>query len=179
MRLAEHIYFIEDFLTKDECDAFIRQSEKIGYESATIKSGYNLTEIRPDVRNNQRVIFEDVKLATSLFGKAKRSLPTKFGLYNLKGLNERFRFYKYDIGEQFKMHQDSSFERNKQECSFFTFLIYLNDNFEGGETVFQNGLSVLPKQGSLLLFYHPIVHSGAPILKGTKYILRTDVMYKL
>ena len=32
-------------------------------------------------------------------------------------------------------------------------------------------------QGMVLMFEHRILHEGAKLLKGVKYIIRTDVMY--
>ena len=69
---------------------------------------------------------------------------------------------------------------------FFTFMVYLNENFEGGTTSFtidQSSVStggvvgVTPKTGIALLFHHPILHRGDPVTAGRKYVLRTDVMY--
>lgn len=36
--------------------------------------------------------------------------------------------------------------------SFYTFMIYLNDDFEGGETEFENLLTVTPEKGTALIF---------------------------
>ena len=57
-------------------------------------------------------------------------------------------------------------------------MIYLHDNFEGGETTFK-GISIRPKQGMALLFLHNLYHEGSEVTKGVKYVLRTDVMYRL
>jgi hypothetical protein len=38
-------------------------------------------------------------------------------------------------------------------------------------------LRVTPKTGMALLFHHPILHRGDPVIAGRKYVLRTDVMY--
>ena len=57
-------------------------------------------------------------------------------------------------------------------------MIYLNDNFKGGETRFNN-LIVAPKKGSALVFYHYLEHEGAEVLQGIKYVLRTDIMFHL
>jgi 2OG-Fe(II) oxygenase superfamily len=102
------------------------------------------------------------------------------------GLNERFRFHRYDVGQQFDWHLDGYFERTTGERSFFTFLIYLNDDFEGGATSFRDDssgvmsfgtLQILPKKGKGLIFHHPIPHRGDPVTAGRKYVLRTDVMF--
>lgn len=82
--------------------------------------------------------------------------------------------------------------------SRMTLLLYLNDEFTGGATRFfkdphrpQLGnagncsevVSVEPSQGNVLCFFHghhPLSpwHEGASLLSGTKYVLRTDVLYK-
>jgi hypothetical protein len=48
------------------------------------------------------------------------------------GLNERFRFYRYDPGQHFAPHMDGCYQRANGEESQFTFLVYLNDGFVGG-----------------------------------------------
>ena len=55
-----------------------------------------------------------------------------------------FRIYKYTEGQRFKMHRDGSYERNAKECSFYSFLIYLNEGYLGGETYFENGINIVP-----------------------------------
>jgi len=37
---------------------------------------------------------------------------------------------------KFAPHSDGSFVRNENEMSFYSYLVYLNDDFEGGETSF-------------------------------------------
>lgn len=66
------------------------------------------------------------------------------------GLNELFRFYRYEPGQQFRKHRDQSYIRNSKEASYFTFMIYLNDDFKGGTTTF-NDITIQPKQGSMPL----------------------------
>jgi hypothetical protein len=67
-------------------------------------------------------------------------------------------------------------------------MVYLNGECDGGETVihfqgdgltFPDGaqLRVKPERGKALVFYHYLLHEGAPVLAGRKYVLRTDVMY--
>jgi hypothetical protein len=63
-------------------------------------------------------------------------------------------------------------------------MVYLNQGFEGGETNFyredrRHRLQVEPEKGKALVFWHPQLHEGAAVLQGRKYVLRTDVMYRL
>ncbi len=76
------------------------------------------------------------------------------------------------------MHIDGSYRRNLEEQSFYSFLIYLNDDFEGGETAFRNIGTVKPKKGTALVFRHRLRHEGKELISGVKYVLRTDVMYR-
>lgn len=87
---------------------------------------------------------------------------------------------------------DSSPPSAKQS-SLFTFLIYLNDEFEGGETTFflpsvvegvLNAYPVKPVMGSVAVFPHgettgALLHEGTGVRKGAKYVVRTDVEYDI
>ena len=173
------IFVIDDFLSKEECVQLITIAEDVGFEEAKVQIGYGHQSAIKSVRNNERIFYENKELASKFYNRAKPWLNPSVGIYNLTGLNELFRFYKYSPGQRFKMHNDGSYERNNTECSFYTFLLYLNDDFAGGETEFENICTVSPKSGSLLVFIHPLRHEGKTLISGTKYALRSDVMYKL
>jgi hypothetical protein len=57
-------------------------------------------------------------------------------------------------------------------------MIYLSDGFTGGGTEFIDAAPVVPRRGMAVAFDHFVRHRGAPVLAGTKYVLRTDVMYR-
>jgi prolyl 4-hydroxylase len=57
-----------------------------------------------------------------------------------------------------------------------TLLLYVNDGFEGGQTTFDD-LVVTPERGMALVFRHDLFHAGEPVRGGTKYVLRSDVMF--
>lgn len=175
--LRKHIYLIEGFWSAAKCDDFIRESERRGYEPATIQTD-NGPRIVDHVRNNNRVVYKDFDLANTVWKQLESLAPREIGESSAIGLNELFRFYKYTPGQQFKKHRDQSYIRNSREASYFTFMIYLNDDFKGGATTF-NDLVVRPVKGSALIFYHYLEHEGSEVLEGIKYVLRTDIMYKL
>lgn len=92
---------------------------------------------------------------------------------------EQFRIKKYynDGNDLFDTHvdvQDYSSARR-----FLSFLFYLNDVDEGGETIFE-GITIKPKAGSMIVF-PPLwlfPHRGNPPVSNTKYILSTYLHYK-
>ena len=92
--------------------------------------------MRKDIRNNLRVMCDDVQLAAKWYERLRRSCRRLRLVWNVCGLNERFRYYRYEVGQYFAPHFDGCFRRSDVEESLFTFMIYLNDDFEGGETKF-------------------------------------------
>lgn len=178
IELDSKIFLVEDFLSPEVCDAHIAFSKTQEFEEAKINRG-GVQVMSKSVRNNDRVLFFNTDLGEELWQKIKAFVPEEMGLFKAHGLNEMFRIYRYTKGQQFKMHRDGSYRRNDKECSFFSFLIYLNDDFEGGETEFRNLFTVSPKKGMALVFYHRRLHEGKTLLDGVKYVLRTDIMYKI
>jgi predicted 2-oxoglutarate/Fe(II)-dependent dioxygenase YbiX len=176
----ERIFVIRDFLSAEECERFIARSEQQGYGDAPITTAAGFV-MRKDIRNNERVMLDDPALATELFERARPLLVEEWRGWKLVGFNERWRFYRYDSGQTFAPHYDGYYERDNGERSHFTFMLYLNDDFQGGSTVFHEmrpALRVRPERGMALVFYHKQLHEGAPVDKGRKYVLRTDVMYR-
>ena len=85
--------------------------------------------------------------------------------------------------------------------SLITVLVYLNDGdgeeFDGGETFYLDYHSsksgtrgsffearagskekVIPKAGRVCCFEHDLYHSGAPLEWGTKFVMRTDILFE-
>ena len=139
-----------------------------------------------DIRNNDRVLSDDAALANEMWRLAQGSIAATFKGRRAIGLNERIRFYRYDIGQKFDWHLDGFYRRPNGEESQLTLMVYLNDDFEGGGTSFTCGdrdrmrfepFRVQPSKGAALFFHHRILHRGDPVTAGRKYVLRSDIMY--
>lgn len=175
--LDPEIYLIEDFLTQEECDALIDFSEEKGYEEAKVNLDGKQV-LMTMVRNNERYLDLNKDRANEYWEKLSKFHPRVLGNSTAIELNELFRFYKYTEKQRFKKHRDGRFERNETEFSAYTFMVYLNDDYSGGETAF-NEITVNPKKGTALIFRHELKHEGKPIIDGIKYVLRSDIMYRL
>lgn len=175
MKSFEGIYTLPDFLSAQECSDFIKLSEAAGFEAATLAT-IDGAKLQPKIRNNSRVILDNPELAAKLWQRAASDIPRILNGRQALGLNERFRFYRYDPGQQFAGHVDAPFRRSNGEASQLTFMIYLNDDFVGGETKFDE-VSISPVKGMALIFRHELFHEGATLKQGRKYVLRSDVMY--
>jgi prolyl 4-hydroxylase len=171
------VFTIDDYLTSAECAHYIERGEKIGFEESVVQF-HDGPRVWKEHRNNNRVIFDDASLAALLFEKACQSLPQTLDDWRLTGFNERLRYYRYGPGEYFKWHKDGTYARAENEESFLTFMIYLNDGYEGGDTEFKFE-KIKPRAGMALVFPHRLFHQSSSIVSGTKYVLRTDVIYQM
>jgi len=96
---------------------------------------------------------------------------TKFNI-NENLWHESYQFLRYDIGEEYKTHYDSTTSMGR----IISAICYLNDDFEGGELEFPNfGVKIKPEKGMLLLFpsNFAYAHVANPVTKGYKYALVT------
>jgi prolyl 4-hydroxylase len=179
MEIANGIWVVENFFTADECQEWIDYAENIGFDDAPISVGVGKEVIRKDIRNNSRAMTDDEDRAFLLWQKARKHAPKMMYGRVALGLNERLRFYRYDNSQKFSWHFDGSFVRPNGEQSLLTFMVYLNDDYTGGETAFNNSQETIvsPKTGMLLLFRHEILHEGSEIKSGRKYVLRSDIMF--
>ena len=90
---------------------------------------------------------------------------------------EPLQILRYRPGQQYHPHFDWLGETNRR---ILTALIYLNDDYEGGETRFvKTGLTVKGRAGDVLLFRNigrdggldPLSeHAGLPVTSGVKYL---------
>lgn len=168
-----------DLLDAETCASLVETIEKLGPAPAPITTAAGFV-MRPDIRNNDRVMFDNTGLAKMLFALVRPHLPERLeGDWRICGVNERFRCYRYHPGQRFAPHYDGAFQRNATERSLLTMLVYLNECEEGGSTrLIDLDLEVQPRTGAAFLFNHFLLHEGAPVEKGVKYVLRTDVMYR-
>jgi prolyl 4-hydroxylase len=96
---------------------------------------------------------------------------------------ESFQILRYELGQKYVAHHDSSEEDNALACGprILTFFLYLSDVEEGGETNFPDlGIAVTPKRGRALLWPSVLdedptkidprtVHEARPVIKGRKF----------
>ncbi|KAK3956983.1 hypothetical protein QBC32DRAFT_329303 [Pseudoneurospora amorphoporcata] len=141
-------------------------------------------------------------------GKRTRLRETKWrdgrtGKWEFVRVNKRMRFLRYSPGQFFRAHCDSPYREldpvnsDRINETLFTIHLYLNDckseappgkkdetKLEGGATALLSGdekrkYDVECKAGRVLIFQHRrVFHAGADVIKGVKYSVRTDIMYR-
>ena len=88
---------------------------------------------------------------------------------------------KYVPGDSFALHTDTGLFYSPTEKTRWTLLVYLNDDFEGGETVFfdlnfKQTRTVVPKRGKALMFDIDLWHKGNEVTKGQKYWIGCEII---
>jgi hypothetical protein len=192
---------IHNALTPAECKQMIDRAEKGGFEDASVYDRRS-NQIH---RNCKRWYEDDPTLAEEWYERILKALDDSALEYKIRnapwmstrhnalpirsvGLNERLRVLKYNQGEYFGSHCDSKFVRGPDygnragETSFVSVQVYLNDKFKGGQTRFLGAgrhYDVKPRTGSILIFDHNLLHRGEALKAGKKYVVRTDVMYRV
>lgn len=171
---SDRVFSVPEFLSPAECDSLISVAERRGFETATVRMPSG-PQLLPSIRTNERVVLVLPEWTSRLWERTSGlDLPRVKGR-SAVGLPEAIRFYKYGPGQRFKMHKDGPTLENGLR-SELTLLVYLNEGFEGGETDFRD-FAIRPTTGMALLFIHDTWHEGAEVTAGTKYVLRSDVMY--
>ncbi|MDC0072861.1 2OG-Fe(II) oxygenase [Gammaproteobacteria bacterium] len=177
--LAE-IYCINNFLNKNECEELIRIIKKRLKPSTIATSG-----IEEDKNFRTSRTCDMGNLDNPLIKEIDKRICEFIGID--QKFSEMIQGQYYEVGEEFKSHTDF-FEKDQMQNftkkngqRTFTFMVYLNDVEEGGETEFINLNRVFtPKQGTALcwnnltskgLGNHNTMHQAHPIKKGNKALI--------
>lgn len=173
------VFTLSKVFSDSECNKLIQYAEETGFDTTT------MDDLVPDVehyRVNDRLFLTDTKLADRLYKCIRHQLPETVQSCDKNWepyrVCETFRIYKYDHEQYFKWHEDGYERFSEVEETFLTLLIYLNDDFDDGITQFPWD-KVAPEKGMALLFPHNIRHRATSPKGGVKYVLRSNVSFRL
>jgi hypothetical protein len=220
--IVPNLRLIRDVLSPEECTAIIAAGETIEFiPDAPMRPQGEDTSVL--AHNFYWII--DQAFHDKLWSRVKAFVPEVVAGKQVRGINRRFRVYRYVPGAEYRCHigmsdlstyishykltgsdgawppsgidpvtdayQYDSSPSDARQSSLFTFLIYLNDDFVGGETTFFipsvkegviNAYPIKPIMGSVAVFPHgeaqgALLHEGTGVVEGAKYVIRTDVEY--
>lgn len=196
---------IHNVLSPSECRSIVAAGEAMDFiPDAPLRDDGTETSIL--AHNFYWIV--DQPFHDALWARVAPFVPTHSEGRPVRGINRRFRVYRYVPGAEYRCHIDGAWPpsgiepetdrylydsspEGKKQSSLFTFLIYLNDDFKGGETTFFipsteegviNAYPVKPIMGSVAVFPHgeakgALLHEGTGVTEGAKYVIRTDVEY--
>lgn len=184
---SKYIYQYDNFVSKSEC-------EMIGHLVETSSSYLSVIDdmisAKTHVKHNVGIdvtdwAHDDDKLRKAddiihkHFSRCHQKYITENKAYHfflreshVENLTCKYVYRKYDKNDYYDWHVDKTSDGE----FVFSYLLYLNDDFEGGDTLFlDDRLRVRPKAGSMLCFpcTPQMTHKGSPVKKGTKRIVWT------
>jgi prolyl 4-hydroxylase len=185
-------YFeMEDFLTHEQCDQL--KLDAVENHMVQSKVGEEATVLDKNIRNSEQTWFPHHTNPIAMFIKEKvtelitnNDMGQCFAGVNPNTDFEDVQVVKYGANGKYDPHYDGT-ECGKDIGPCFvnqriaTILIYLSDDFEGGETFFPNfNVKVMPQKGKALFFwvsdpksklvYNETLHGGNPVVSGEKWI---------
>lgn len=176
------MYVLSEVIPQKLCDQIIIRSKRFFSPSQVIGNKYNQV-------NSGRT--SSTALVRDIAPDADRKIKAALGI--LLGIDARYceplQIQRYQPGQEYQIHADwfdknhPGYDKNVKDQGqrTWTCLIYLNDDFAGGETHFPHiKLKVKPEQGKACIWNNltptgdvnqNTYHSGLTVNKGDKYIL--------
>lgn len=174
---------LEDFLSNEECNQLILLAKQKAFIQSTISNdkGERIVDIAIRKSIQCWLSNEENKCVETISKRIQEYIPLP--LEN----QEDLQIVKYDKNDFYKKHYDTPYHdfaisKFNKFCGprVATFLIYLNDDYTGGETEFiMINKKVKPKKGKAILFYNidvnlnlipESIHLGNKIIDGEKWI---------
>lgn len=169
------IHVLRGFLTADECAAIIKfgneqtNTEVTSGRYRTIFSSATLAEF---VCSR----LHDISRDTSRYDILRVIGRPDNDTWLLDNVNDTWRFVANKTGSKFPLHLDSTYVKSINNCSIYTVLIYLNDDYEGGELC-TSKIKFKASAGDLVLLDQTLCHEALAITAGEKYLVRSELMY--
>lgn len=181
----KHIHIFNNFLSSTECKRFIRFAGKQKHISLSVVDSHKSKDSKTLHKQSSSRVTQQMMLGkkqalvntwfqTACSSKLKESIKQEPQWFELPHL------LRYEPGGKYDIHSDAEhydFE-SRQFYRFidrdFSMLIYLNDNFTGGELNFPwLNYQYKPVAGDLVIFpsNHIFTHESLPIISGKKYAL--------
>ncbi|KAG0705898.1 hypothetical protein DFH29DRAFT_904203 [Suillus ampliporus] len=196
--LEDQIMLIDEFLSVEECKRLVKFIDNVPLELTPPKKKGEAERV------NFRFSVTSVPFAQKLHSlllphlpsfpppTAARRRPPLGEKRSPHSCNSNIRMYKYTPSQYFGPHYDDSVRDTetgaKSEWIVLVYLTGIEDGIEGGETLFYKDERGKPREtivapltrGTVLLHRHGnecMLHEGSLVRNGTKYILRSDLMY--
>jgi prolyl 4-hydroxylase len=169
---------VSNVLSREECAAYIERMKRASNAEIATITGKDGEVVDQDVRSNTRVMYDDPDWAQVLFTRLEKNIPKTLRGRRVANVNERIRLYRYGTGQKHGAHWDTPVELADKRETLLTLVLYLNDDFTGGATSFDElNKTIVPVSGLALLFQHRVLHTAEPVTKGEKFVMRSDVFY--
>jgi prolyl 4-hydroxylase len=171
---SPYVATFERLFTREECDYLVALASPVMQASVIVDP--RTGQMRPDpIRSSDAAMLAWVDENPVVHALNRRIAAASASLVEA---GEPLQVLRYQPGQEYRPHHDALPGASNQRVS--TLLVYLNEDFTGGETSFPAaGLTYKGGAGDALLFRnaHPdgridqaALHAGLPVTRGCKFI---------
>lgn len=186
--IKNHSITADNVIPPNLCNQIIKYANSFNYRECRFGG-----KVDKNVRKSTEIHIKNDNMLDKVWSYVKNYTPQTYNGFKLIGPDyNRLYLLKYGSSDFFKKHYDGYSNDKYRNKSQLTFLLYLNENVEGGATRFfahddlkfsppiddKDIYDINPKTGSIVIFDHNILHCGMPVIKGYKYCLRFNILYE-
>ena len=162
----------KNFLSKQECGDFIKRIDNDCVKK--VKDVYYGKDSNPKYKQDPAVcnlnvaVYDDLEMLNKYWMAVKIANQVHYK-YDIGGLHRNeYTGHRYNVGDWYTPHADFHWI-DKYSVNKLTCVVFLNDDYEGGEFHFFDGKVIEPKVGKLII--HPAFagHGVKPVKKGSRY----------
>jgi predicted 2-oxoglutarate/Fe(II)-dependent dioxygenase YbiX len=166
---SDNIVIVENFISNEHLEMAYRYCYSINEWESWSRGGNDKISTYKKMQQNAPELFKAMQLYVN---KVQELIEFKFGR-KLESAHPGIR--RWDAGEKQELHADGENLDGTPNDTYivdYGSIIYLNDNYVGGEIYFpQHGIEIKPKEGTLIFFPSSIyyLHGVKPIMEGVRY----------
>ena len=182
MNVLDFCLKIDNVIPDIICDELVRILEESDKKSRLDRSGYpNWTNLFINDYHDGEVIQNKIDDQSQSILLAYQKYVGEYGKFfnsnDVRYEGANIKCYEGGTEDRYGYHADVS--SMSVSLRYLAMIWYLNDDFDGGETVFYPDCVVKPKKGSVLVFppFWMFPHCGKPVLEGKKYIMSTYCLW--
>ncbi len=173
--MVPDIQKIPVFLSAEECEYIIEMAIPLQQPSVVVHPSTGAF-VQDPIRTSTAAAFPFISENPFLHAINQRIAVATGTQYDQ---GEPLQVLSYTVGQEYKPHSDALPDFHNQRVK--TVLVYLNEDFEGGETFFTKiGKAIRGQRGDAILFTNvdmqgkpdpAAIHAGRPVDNGRKFIL--------
>jgi len=183
--LIDYVAFVPNVLSDEKCDTVIEwynnnldiEFKSLVANGVESKSRTSFSIEVPEKSEIDSILSESINKTLLAYIQSISNYPLKddwswVSILPKKMQSEFFIINKYEVGQEFTWHTDQGYDLKLPQTFSrqFSIVVYLNDDFDGGETEFQFA-KFKPQKGSCLIFPSNFMysHCARPVKNGVKY----------